>query len=152
MSNFFMTLEFKIWSYLWRTIDGSHPEPHKTRLRNIKISPFSLLSSEKSKLRKRVFRQRKRWKWPIFSWRWNSKFWDYLWRTSDGSNPEPHKTRLRNIKISPFSLLSSENLMLGNRVFSQRKIKNDQFSWRWNSNLWGNLWRTRDVTHPEPHK
>jgi hypothetical protein len=56
-----------------------------------------------------------------FSWRWNSKFWGYLRRTSDGSQPEPHKIRLRNIKISPFSILSSEKSILRKRVFSQRK-------------------------------
>jgi hypothetical protein len=29
-------------------------------------------------LRKRVFNQRKRRKWPLFSGVWNSKFWGYL--------------------------------------------------------------------------
>jgi hypothetical protein len=67
-------------------------------------------------MRKRVFSQRKRRKWPLFSLRWNSKFWGYLWRTSDGSHPEPHKTRLRIIKISKFFLLSSEKEMLIKRV------------------------------------
>jgi hypothetical protein len=37
-----------------RTIVGSHPEPQKTRLRNIKIAQFFLLSSEKKMLIKRV--------------------------------------------------------------------------------------------------
>jgi hypothetical protein len=50
-------------------------------------------------VRKRVFTHRKHRKWPIISWRWNSKFWGSLWRTSDGSNPEPQKTRFRNLKI-----------------------------------------------------
>jgi hypothetical protein len=67
----------KFWVYLWRTSDSSHPEPHKTLLRNIKIEPFFLLSSEKLLLRKRVFSQRKRRKWPLFSGRWESKFWGY---------------------------------------------------------------------------
>jgi hypothetical protein len=66
MANFSWRWNSKFWGYLWRTIYGSHPEQHKTRLRNIKISPNFLLSSEKEMLRKRVFRQRKRRKWPIF--------------------------------------------------------------------------------------
>jgi hypothetical protein len=88
-------LNQNFWGYLWRTSNGSLLKPHITRIRNLKISPFFLLSSEKSMQRKHVFSQPKRRKWPIFSWRWNSIFWGYLWRTSDGSYPEPHKTRHR---------------------------------------------------------
>jgi hypothetical protein len=95
----------KLWVYLWRTSICLHPEPHKTRLRNTKIAPCFLLSSEKKMLIKRVLRQRKRRKFQLFSGCWNSKFWGYSWRTSHGSHPEPHKTRLRNIKIAPFFLL-----------------------------------------------
>jgi hypothetical protein len=106
----------KFWGYLWWTSDGSLPEPHIIRLRNIKMSQFLLLSSEKSMLIKRFFSQRKWRKCPFFSGHWNSKFWGYLWRTSDGLHREPHKPRLRNIKISPFFLLSSEKGMLRKRV------------------------------------
>jgi hypothetical protein len=37
----------KFRRYLRRTSDGSHTEPHKTRIRNIKFAPLFLLSSEK---------------------------------------------------------------------------------------------------------
>jgi hypothetical protein len=67
-------------------------------------------------------------KMTFLSIRWNSKFWDYLWRTSDGSHPEPPKILLRNIKISPFFLLSSEKSMLRKHVFSQPKRINWPFS------------------------
>jgi hypothetical protein len=138
----------KFWVNLWRTSDGSHPEPQKTRLRNIKIAPFFPLSSEKEMIRKRVFSQRKRRKWPLYLGRRNSKFWGYLWRTSDGSHPEPHKTRHRNIKIATFCILSSEKEMLIKLVFSQRKLRNwPLFSGRWNSKFWGYLWRTSDGSH-----
>jgi hypothetical protein len=102
----------KFRRYLWRTSDDSHPEPHNTRPRKIKIAPFFLLSSEKEMLVKHVFRQRKHRKWILFSGLWNSKFWGYSWWTSDGSHPEPHKKRLRNINIAPIFLLSSEKGML----------------------------------------
>jgi hypothetical protein len=51
MTNFFITLEFKILRLFIKNNDGSHLEPHKTRLRNIKISTFFLLSSEKVMLK-----------------------------------------------------------------------------------------------------
>jgi hypothetical protein len=88
--------------------------------KNFTVFPLIL---RKSILRKRVFSQRKRRKWPIISLRWISKFWGYLCRTSDGSHPEPHKTRLRNIKISPFFIFSSEKSMLRYSIFSQRKSR-----------------------------
>jgi hypothetical protein len=103
MTNFSWRWNSIIWVYLWRTSDCSHPEPHKTRLRNLKISPFFLLTSEKEMLITRVFSQLKRRRWPIISWRRNSNFWGYLWRTTDGSHPEPHKTRLRNLNLHHFS-------------------------------------------------
>jgi hypothetical protein len=46
---------------------------------------------------------------------WNSKFCDFLWRTSNGSHPKPHKTRYRNIEIAPFILVSWEKDMLRKR-------------------------------------
>jgi hypothetical protein len=183
MTNLFMNLEFKILRLLMKIKRWLTSRTTQTRLRNIKISPFSdRISSEKSKLRRRYFSQRKCRKWPFFhdvgiknfeviyeeqvmahilnhtkhefetkispfsrlsseksmmikhvfrpkktqkmtnySWHWNSKFWGYLCITSDGLHSESNKTRLRNIKILPFSLLSSEKSMLRKRDFSQRK-------------------------------
>jgi hypothetical protein len=92
----------------------SHPEPHKTWLWN--INNFTILDFLLS-----ILYEEETQKMTNFSGRWNSKFWGYLWRTSDGSHPEPHKTLIRNIKISPIFLLSSEKSMLRKRVFSQRK-------------------------------
>jgi hypothetical protein len=37
------------------------------------------------------------------SGRWNSKFWGYLWRKSDGSHPEPHKHDFETYKFQHFS-------------------------------------------------
>jgi hypothetical protein len=47
ISTLFRKFELRFWGYLWRTSDGSPPELHKTRIRNLKISPFFLISSEK---------------------------------------------------------------------------------------------------------
>jgi hypothetical protein len=47
ITTFFRTLEFKILRlFFYRTSDRSHPETNKKRLRNIRIAPFFLLSSE----------------------------------------------------------------------------------------------------------
>jgi hypothetical protein len=91
-----------------------------------------LLSSEKSMLRKRVFSQRKGRKWQISQDVGILKFCGYFWRTSDGSHPESQKSRLRNIKISPFFLLYSEISMLKKRVFSQRKRR----KWPISQDVW----------------
>jgi hypothetical protein len=127
--------------YLWRTIDVSHPEPHKTRLRNIKFAPFFFLSSEKVMLIKRVYDVRIQ----NFDVIYEEQVMSHIQKT--------HKTRLRNIRIAPFKLLSSQKEVLRKRVFSQRKCgKWTLSSGRWNSKFWGYLWRTCDVSHPEPHK
>jgi hypothetical protein len=88
--------------------------------KNFNILPLILTEIDADKSR---FHLAKTLKMSNFSGRWNSKFWGYLCRTSDGSNPEPHKTWLRNIKVTPFSLLSSEKSMLRKRVFSQRNCR-----------------------------
>jgi hypothetical protein len=59
--------------------------------------------------------------------RWNSKFLRYLWRTSDSSHPEAHKTRIWNIKIAPFFLLSSEKRCWENAYWTSDNAENDHF-------------------------
>jgi hypothetical protein len=58
---------------------------------------------------------------------WISSVWGYLWRTNDGSLPEPHKTWLRNIKISTFFLLPSGTSMLRKRDLTAKTKKMNNF-------------------------
>jgi hypothetical protein len=103
MTSYFRTLEFKIlrlfmmnkWWLTSRTIQNTTSK-HK----NCTIFPLIPRERDADKTR---------------SGRWNSQFWGYLWRTTDGSHPEPHKTRLRT-KIAPFFFLSSVKEMLIKRV------------------------------------
>jgi hypothetical protein len=76
---------------------------------------------------KTLFLPAKTKKCPIFSWRCISKFLGYLWRTNDGSHPEPHKTRIRILKITQYFLFSSEKSMLRKRVLSSENTENDLF-------------------------
>jgi hypothetical protein len=127
--NAFRTLEFKILGLFLKNkwlLSSSTTQNTPSKHKHFTIFPL-------------IYRERDAEK--THSGRWNSNLWGYLWRTSDGSHPEPHKTRLRNIKISPFFLLSSEKEMLRKRVQDVRI-----------QTFWGYLWRTNDGPHPEPHK
>jgi hypothetical protein len=127
MTNFFMTLEFKILRLFmknkwWLT---SRTTKNKTsKYKNFTIFPLILrvIDVEKSRCQ-----PAKTQKMTNFSWRCNSKFWGYLWTTSDGSHSEPHKTRLRNIKISPFFSFSQRIGCWENAFSASENAENDQF-------------------------
>jgi hypothetical protein len=114
--NAFRTLEFKIstlfrknvWWLISRTTQNTTSK-HK----NCTIFPLILKERDAENTR---YQSAKTQKMTTFSWRCNSKFWGYLWRTSDISLPIPHKTRLLNLKIAPYFLSSSEKRILIKRV------------------------------------
>jgi hypothetical protein len=122
MTTFFRTLEFKILKlFMKKKVMATSRTTQNTTLKHKNCRIFTLVIREMDAYKSR-------------SGRWNSKYWGYLWRTSDSSHSEQHKTRLRNLNISPFVLLSSGKEILRKRVFNQRKSRKCKlFSGRWYS-------------------
>jgi hypothetical protein len=94
ITTFFRTLEFKIWRLFMKNkwwLTSRTTQNTTSKHKNCTIFPLILreMGADKTRLE-----------------RWNSKFRRYLWRRSDGSHPETHNTRLRNIKIAQFFHLS----------------------------------------------